>query len=107
MKFIVKNFFVGLLVVFAIVVMSSTCKKAMSDTNDGTNDSTSSSSPGVSFWLTKGDQSVLLQKQNVDLTFGTTSNNYSTITVDSAQTFQSIDGFGYTLTGASAYLINH
>jgi len=61
----------------------------------------------VSFWLTKGDQSVLLQKQTTSLVFGNVSNRYSTITVDTTQTFQTIDGFGYTLTGASAYLINH
>jgi len=60
----------------------------------------------VDYWLTKGDQSVLLQQQT-SLTFGTTTNRYANITVDTAQTFQTIDGFGYTLTTSSAYLINH
>jgi glucosylceramidase len=55
--------------------------------------------------VTKGDKSALLQKQN-DMTFGTVSNPYLIIDVDSSQTFQSIDGFGYSLTGGSAYLIN-
>lgn len=62
---------------------------------------------GVTYWLTKGDQSALLQKQSSALAFGTTSNRNPNITVDTTQAFQSIDGFGYTLTGASAYLINH
>ena len=57
-------------------------------------------------WLTKGDQSVLLQQQS-PLTFGTTNNRHSNIIVDSTQIFQTIDGFGYTLTTSSAYLINH
>jgi len=60
----------------------------------------------VDFWLTKGDQSVNLQKQSTVLGFGTTYNMYQNIEVDEAQTFQSVDGFGYTLTGGSAQVIN-
>ncbi len=65
----------------------------------GTND--------VDFWLTKGDQSVLLQKQPAVLSFGTTANSNVNIDVDTTQVFQTVDGFGYTLTGGSAYVINH
>ena len=64
----------------------------------GTND--------MDFWLTKNDQSVLLQKQSVVLSFGTNSNSNSNIDIDTTQTFQTIDGFGYTLTGGSAFVIN-
>ena len=60
----------------------------------------------MDFWLTKGDQSVLLQKQTAVLGFGTTYNNYSNIEVNENQTYQSVDGFGYTLTGGSAQVIN-
>ncbi|MEI6677949.1 MAG: glycoside hydrolase family 30 beta sandwich domain-containing protein [Mariniphaga sp.] len=59
----------------------------------------------VDFWLTKADQSVNLQKQTAVLGFGTTYNIYSTIGVDDSQSFQTIDGFGYTLTGGSAEVI--
>jgi glucosylceramidase len=59
----------------------------------------------VSFWLTKSDQSVLLQQQSAPIYFGTQNNSYPAIDVDSSQRFQSIDGFGYTLTGGSADLI--
>ena len=58
------------------------------------------------FWLTKGDQSVLLAKQSANLNFTIVSNQFPTITVDSTQQFQTIDGFGYTLTGGSAQVIN-
>ena len=61
----------------------------------------------VDFWLTKGDQSVLLQKQSTTLSFGTTANSNPTITVDTTQKYQTIDGFGYTLTSGSATLINN
>lgn len=60
----------------------------------------------VDFWLTKGDQSVLLQKQSAVLAFGTTYNVYPNIEIDDSQNFQTIDGFGFTLTGGSAQVIN-
>lgn len=64
-----------------------------------------SASAKISYWITKSDGSVLLQKQP-ELSFSSPSNSFVSIDVDSAQTFQSIDGFGYTLTGGSATLIN-
>ena len=60
----------------------------------------------VDYWLTKGDQSVLLTKQTNILSFGTTANSYANIEVDTTQVMQTIDGFGFTLTGGSASLIN-
>ena len=60
----------------------------------------------MELWLTKPDQSVLLQKQNTTFVFGTVANAFQTITVDDSQTFQSIDGFGFSLTGGSAEVIN-
>lgn len=60
----------------------------------------------VDFWLTKGDQSALLAKQSVVLGFGTAGNAHPNITVDTTQRFQTVDGFGYTLTSGSATLIN-
>ena len=59
----------------------------------------------ISVWITKGDKSALLQKQN-NLSFTSASNTNPTVEVDSTITYQTIDGFGYTLTGGSAYLIN-
>lgn len=61
----------------------------------------------VSFWLTTANQSSLFQKQNTSLLFSNGSNAYPTIIADTTQKFQTIDGFGYALTGGSAYLINH
>lgn len=60
----------------------------------------------VDFWLTKGNQSVNLQKQTSILAFGTSYNNYASVEVDDSQIFQTVDGFGYTLTGGSAQVIN-
>ncbi len=58
--------------------------------------------PAVTLWLTKSNGSVLFQKQTASLNFGGVSGSASTITVDTTQRFQTMDGFGYTLTGGSA-----
>ena len=60
----------------------------------------------VAMWLTKADQSALLQKQNIALNFSAGSNINTTITVDTTTTYQTIDGFGFCLTGGSASVIN-
>ena len=60
----------------------------------------------VDFWLTKGDQSLLLQKQAGVISFAATSTAAEIIDVDSTQVYQTIDGFGYTLTSGSATVIN-
>ena len=59
----------------------------------------------ISVWITKGDRTALLQKQS-NLSFTSATNSNPTVEVDSTITYQTIDGFGYTLTGGSAYLIN-
>ena len=60
----------------------------------------------VETWFTKSDQTVLLQKQAAALEMNSPANSNSFIDVDSTAAMQTIDGFGYTLTGGSAYLIN-
>ncbi|HEX7981368.1 MAG TPA: glycoside hydrolase family 30 beta sandwich domain-containing protein [Gemmatimonadaceae bacterium] len=59
----------------------------------------------VQVWLTTGNKSALLAKQPT-LIFAPGSNNNATITVNGATTYQTMDGFGYTLTGGSAIVIN-
>jgi glucosylceramidase len=60
----------------------------------------------IEFWLTKADQSVKLEKQTAILKFGTVFNNYNSIEINDASTFQEMEGFGYTLTGGSAQVMN-
>ncbi|HYK46782.1 MAG TPA: glycoside hydrolase family 30 beta sandwich domain-containing protein [Parafilimonas sp.] len=107
MNYISKNRWFFILPVLFATLMFLACRKMIASATRSPNTSSATVAGDVTFWLTKGDQSVLLQKQNVNLVFGNVSNRYATITVDTTQNFQSIDGFGYTLTGASAYLINH
>lgn len=79
---------------------SSGCKK------DGTVTTTPPQDMGtLDAWLTTGDKAQLLQKQP-PLKFTRDAGSSPVIEIDTTQTFQSIDGFGYTLTGGSAVLIN-
>lgn len=57
------------------------------------------------WWLTNPDGSALFVKQPTTLSFASVANGYPTIGVDDKETYQSIDGFGYTLTGGSAMLL--
>lgn len=56
----------------------------------------------ASYWLTKGDRSVLFAKQKEQPVFSKEREDHPTIFVNERETFQSIDGFGYALTGGSA-----
>jgi glucosylceramidase len=56
-------------------------------------------------WTTSADQSQLLAPSS-DLIFGNIDAKDSSITIDSTIIYQTIDGFGYTLTGGSAMLLS-
>ncbi len=60
----------------------------------------------VSVWLTTGDQTKLLAQQ-ADVSFAASSAAASTtITIDDATTYQTMDGFGAAMTGSAAYNFN-
>ena len=86
---------------FIIVLMGLMSVQSNCSTKSKSNTTTPTNPPEVAnevdFWLTTGDQSVLLQKQSSILAFGTTTNSNLEISVDTTQRFQTIDGFGYTL----------
>lgn len=63
------------------------------------------SSSEAEVWLTKGDESVKLQKQPA-LKFGAGNSSVAEISVDAEQKFQTVDGFGFTLTGGSVEVLN-
>lgn len=61
---------------------------------------------GVQLWLTTPDKSALFQHQDTVLSFSKAAAGHPTIQVNEKQTYQEIDGFGFTLTGGSAMLLN-
>ena len=60
----------------------------------------------VSLWLTNSDRSALFQPQ-APIPFTKSPSTNQVIDVDAAKTYQTIDGFGFALTGGSAQLIQH
>ena len=56
-------------------------------------------------WLTTPDRAALVAPQAAALHFSPKADQLPVLTVDDAQTFQSIDGFGFALTGGSAQLL--
>ncbi len=61
----------------------------------------------VTLWLTKPDHSALLAEQSPKLAFSKQIPAGQVIDVNSGKTYQTIDGFGFALTGGSAVLIHH
>jgi len=61
----------------------------------------------VSLWLTNPDRSALFQLQTAPIPFIHTTATNQVIYVDATKTYQTIDGFGFALTGGSAQLIQH
>ncbi|MCU1221913.1 MAG: glucosylceramidase [Edaphobacter sp.] len=59
----------------------------------------------VSLWLTNPDRSALFQLQTPPTSFTRSPAGNLIIDVDDTKTYQSLDGFGFALTGGSAQLI--
>ncbi|MFA6086195.1 glycoside hydrolase family 30 beta sandwich domain-containing protein [Mucilaginibacter sp.] len=59
----------------------------------------------VTAWLTTANKSSLLAQSSLNFA-ADAGTNATTITVDENVTYQGIDGFGFTLTGGSASLLN-
>ncbi len=62
----------------------------------------------VQLWLTKADKSAVFERQKAELHVSKEERgNEPTIEIDPKQTFQTIDGFGFALTGGSAKHLAH
>jgi glucosylceramidase len=60
----------------------------------------------LAIWLTTVDQSALFQRQTNDLRFTDSIHDFTVITVDAGRKYQTVEGFGFSLTGGSAMLIS-
>ncbi len=93
--------------VFGIFIFGISCKNI---TGSSTNNNTTIApidSGKISYWITTGDQQLLLKKQSPNLIFGQGTSSKNIIEINDQNTFQTMDGFGFMLTGASAQLINN
>lgn len=92
-----KQTFITIVLLFTVAGYFFGCK---SD-----NSSTDHASP-AEVWLTKADGTVKFQRQQESPEFSEVHASGVAIEVDTATAYQSMDGFGYTLTGGSATLIH-
>lgn len=95
-------------ILFIVLLTSiiSSCAQTSDVVNSTPTSIPTTVSSDVDYWITKSDESIKLQKQTIGLNFNTIYNTYPNIEIDAIQTYQSIDGFGFTLTGGSAEVIN-
>lgn len=102
------SFFRGAALCGVALLSFFACSSASSDITGNENPATgggNTSGDPVEVWLTKGDQSVKLQQQSTAY-FSSSSSTGTTIDIDGSQVYQTVDGFGYTLTGGSVAVIN-
>lgn len=69
-------------------------------------DDKNNNSEKAELWLTTLDQQSLLERSEIIINDPEETEAHATIYINTAETFQEIDGFGYTLTGGSAMHIN-
>lgn len=60
----------------------------------------------ATLWLTTLNKTSLIEKQQIAIKDPSEIHPDAVITIDASHTYQEIDGFGYTLTGGSAMLMN-
>lgn len=105
-----KKISLALIVFLSGILMSGSCSKG-GDSSGTTPNPNPPVTPPVtptvfaSSWITTGSQSQLLAQQTTTLGFSNITNTNTNIIVDSTTSYQTVDGFGYTLTDGSAELI--
>jgi glucosylceramidase len=99
------------LLALVFLLLASSCKKDETTTQPVTppvtpTPPTTAVPSQMAVWLTTPDKTALFYRQKTSLVFGANTNTDPTIVVDTTQTYQTMDGFGYTLTGGSAYVMS-
>lgn len=100
--FFLKNAWYSLILLFPLLLV--TCKQKTDD--DTSTVVTPPKTLPVQVLTTSADGANLLYSKTIDFAKGK-DDRFVTIEVDTAQTFQTVDGFGYTLTGGSAMLLHN
>ena len=60
----------------------------------------------VNVWLTTSDRTMLLQPQNPVAFAAGSSATLPTVSINAAQTYQTMEGFGASMTDSAAYLLH-
>jgi glucosylceramidase len=87
------------LILFVLALLALAVRPAVGQQRPASNEP-------VEVWMTTADRNMLLQRLNDRAFTGSAPSAPSTITVDEQLSYQTMDGFGAAMSGASAYLIN-
>lgn len=88
--------------IFMLTATSFSCNKNPDDSDPV--DTTDHASGKATYWLTTGDRTSLFNQRQTDI-FTENAVAYPVIKIDTAITYQRIDGFGAALTGSSAIVL--
>ena len=94
-----------------LALLATGCAKKSPDPTPGTpttptTPTTPAATGQVSVWLTTPDRAALFYHQPARLAFTTAAATGTVIALDTTQTYQTMDGFGYAFTGGSAYVLS-
>lgn len=96
-----------LIIIFFVAAFTSCDKKSVSgESYTKPNPNGTPVPTEVQFWLTSPVRQILFKEQYISLNFAGPNSQYPVIEVDDSKSYQTMDGFGYTLTGGSAIWIN-
>ena len=88
------------LILFLLFLSFYSCKEDIPNKNISNNNEL------IEFWLTDPSKDIKFLKQTTNIDTGIIQNShYETITINSDGIYQTMDGFGFALTGGSAYHI--
>ncbi|HJV77905.1 MAG TPA: glycoside hydrolase family 30 beta sandwich domain-containing protein [Paludibacter sp.] len=101
----ILNLFIPKIALISSLALLSSCATGNEIVQPKPDDSKITKS-NVDCWLTSPSNSLYLKKQKDILNFSAVLNSNPSITVDSLTKYQTMDGFGFAMTGGSAFLIN-
>ncbi len=90
------------------LLLAGSCEKNTDENNNiaPPSSTTNSAETDVTVYLSTADESYKFKEQDTSFVFGVSDVDLSTITIDTNTQYQTIDGFGFALTGGSAKLLS-
>ena len=89
-----------------MLMAACSCNKNGNKSNTTSPEPPANSRSDISTYLTQPDRFIYFKKQSDEVNFAEGTTSHPVIDVDTAITYQTIDGFGFSLTGGSAAMIH-
>jgi len=95
-----------ILIACSMLMAACSCNKNGNKNETASPEPPANSRSDISTYLTQPDRFIYFKKQSDEVNFANATTSHPVIDVDTAVTYQTIDGFGFTLTGGSAAVIH-